>query len=391
MHKRTRRQKVILIAGLFACLLLIGLFILFLFSWEKSSRVRELLGDTGIWGNKKTPAHVLTFDDTDYAYTDDLQTYLLIGTDGSSETEENKGRYGDLADFLLVLVIDNTTESYSFFQIDRDTIADVDMIDEDGLFTGTFQEQICTAHWYGSTEEERNANTVSTVSGFLGGLGINGYYMLNMRDMDVLNDAVGGVTVTVEDDLTGIDPAMKKGAVIKLKGKQAEAFVRARMTVSDGTNVSRMRRQRAYMESFYTLVMSRIREDANYLNDLYDALSGKILSDQPHSVVSDITNRMYRYENKGVLLVDGESTAADTFGDGVLHTEFYPDSDSLLQVMQNLTGMVPVTDELLESVEIVEWKEAEDESDEEEETDDEDVDETAEEEADGEDSDETGE
>ena len=369
MQNRARRQKVILIAGLFAFLLLIGLFILFLFSWEKRSRVRELLGDTGIWGNKKIQAHVLTFDDTDYAYTDELQTYLLIGTDSSSETEENKDRHGDLSDFLLVLVIDDTTESYGFLQIDRDTIADVDVIDEDGLSTSTAQEQICTAHWYGSTEEERNANTVSTVSRFLGGLGIDGYYMLNMRDMDVLNDAVGGVTVTVEDDLTSIDPAMKKGAVVKLKGKQAEAFVRARMTVSDGTNVSRMRRQRVYMESFYTLVMSQMREDANYLNDLYDALSGKILSDQPHSVVSDLANRMYRYENKGVLLADGESTVADTFGDGVLHTEFYPDIDSLLQIMQDLTGMVPVTDELLETVEIVEWKEAEDEADEEDDTD----------------------
>lgn len=361
MSNRRRSQKIRLIVSAAAVVVLIGAFALIMHVIEGRMAQRELSGDTGKWGSNKTTGHVLTIDDTDYVYTDRIRNYLLIGTDGSGDLEYNKGKYGDLADFLVLLTVNDTDQTYGFVQLDRDTITDVDVIDEDGVSRSTSEEQISTAHWYGRNEEERNRNTVSTVSRFFGGLAIDGYYMINMRDIGALNDAVGGVTVTVEDDLTGVDPALKKGAKVKLTGKQAEAYVRARMTVSDGTNVSRMKRQRGYMQSFYSLVMSQMREDANYLNDLYDALSGKILSDQPHSKVSEIANSLYQYESKGILLIDGETTSADTLGDGVIHTEFYPDMDSLLQTMQSLFDVVPLTDDLLENVEIEEWKEAEEE------------------------------
>ena len=359
MSRQRRREKLRLFAGLAAAILVIAGFALVLYMIETKSSLREMLGDTGSWGHHKTAGHVVTVDDTDYAYTDEIQTYLLIGTDASGDLEKNRGKYGDLADFLVLLVINNTKETYGFLQIDRDTITFVNVLDEEGKLQGSTQEQICTAHWYGPTEEIRNANTAAAVSDLLGGLNIDGYYVLDMKDVGAVNDAVGGVTVTIEEDLTSIDPAMKEGASVKLSGKQAEAYVRARMSVGDGTNVSRMRRQRSYMQSFYTQVMSDLKEDPNYLNDLYDTLSGIVISDAPRGDMSGIANTLSQYENKGILLLEGENGESDTFGDGERHTEFYPYTESILGTLEDMIGIEPVTDELLENVEILEWKDAE--------------------------------
>jgi len=46
--------------------------------------------------------------------------------------------------------------------------------------------------------------------------------------MPLLNHEVGGVTVTLEDDMTKLDPAMKKGATLNLDGRQAELLMQSR-------------------------------------------------------------------------------------------------------------------------------------------------------------------
>ena len=78
------------------------------------------------------------------------------------------------------------------------------------------------------------------------GESIDFYVAMNMDGISELNDLAGGVTVTLEDDFSSIDPAMTRGTTLTLHGEQAETFVRSRMTVGDGTNASRMERQSVY-------------------------------------------------------------------------------------------------------------------------------------------------
>lgn len=83
-------------------------------------------------------------------------------------------------------------------------------------------------------------------SSLLGDVDIDGYAMLNTDSIGVINSAVGGVTVTIPEDMTDVDPAFVSGAVVKLDDEQAEKFARARMKVGDGHNSSRMERQSLY-------------------------------------------------------------------------------------------------------------------------------------------------
>ena len=349
---RRGSTKVRLLAEILIAVIVIALFGAALILYERSSRKREGLGDSGKWGEETGEAEnqeiQLVLNERVYAFTDKLETYLLIGTDNSSSNSEaEQGFNGDMADFLVLFLVDPDTGRYGFVQIDRDTITDVPILDENGEEIGTALEQICIAHWYGQNEEERTNNTVYTVSELFGGLPIDGYYCMNMKDIPSLNHAVGGVSVTIEEDLESVDPAMTKGAKILLTDEQAEKFVRARMTVGDGTNISRLRRQRQYMENMYRQVHERFSDNAGYINDLYKELKSVLQTDQPDKTISEIAAKIHDSENVGFLTLDGESTKGNQLDDGQIHSEFYVDEASIAENLGKIIDLRDVTEEVI--------------------------------------------
>ena len=299
---RSRRgAKRRLLAEILIITAAVVMFGIVLVMFERASRHRESVSDKGGWNeeNNEIPDQEIQIKLNGHVYScsDQLESYLLIGTDNSGDNPEAvQGFNGNLADFLAVLLIDTDTGRHGLIQIDRDTMTDVPILDENGEEIGTSLEQLCTAHWYGQNEEQRNSNTVYTVSQVLGNLPIDGYYCLNMKDIPSLNHAVGGVSVTIEEDLRNVDPAMAAGTKIHLSDEQAEKFVRARMSVGDGTNISRMKRQRQYMENMYEQIHERFSDNAGYLNDLYKELKSVLDTDQPDKTVSRIASKLHDSE-----------------------------------------------------------------------------------------------
>ena len=177
---------------------------------------------------------------------------------------------------------------------------------------------------------------MTAVSDLFGYLPIDGYFVLNMKDISTVNHAIGGVVIDFDQDLTAIDPAFKEGESVLLSDKQAEEFVRARMSVGDGTNVERMARQRQYMEAVYSLLVGQLRENPAYLDDLYEELHKNIESDQSAKTVSTIANKISQYESLGILRIEGESREADTLDDGELHAEFLMDTESQIKTVRKI-------------------------------------------------------
>ena len=172
---------------------------------ETSDELEKLLWKSIKFGKKK------------YQYSSDYETYLFLGTDGSGHESANREEYvGNMADFLMLAVINRKEQTYALLQLNRDTMTEIDLIGKDGEGMATANMQLCTAHWYGGTEKESSENTVNAVSKLLGGLTIDGYYTLNMENISRLNHAAGGVTVTIKNDLTSLDPSMKQGETITL-------------------------------------------------------------------------------------------------------------------------------------------------------------------------------
>ena len=157
----------------------------------------------------------LSYMGTDYPIKKHLQTVLLIGTDSTEQYEEQTEGLRDFynghqADFLMLLVLDTDANTAQIIQLNRDTMTDVPWLDVLGMYGGTEFKQLCLAFNYGDGGGQSCRNTVDAVSRLLFDAPIDSYIQIPMTAIPVLNDLVGGVPVTIADDLTGIDPAFVK-------------------------------------------------------------------------------------------------------------------------------------------------------------------------------------
>jgi len=270
-----------------------------------------------------------------------VQTYLFIGTDKSgNEDAEGEEYHGSMADALMLIVVDEEEKTYGVLQLNRDTITEVPMLLQDGSANASAQMQLCTAHWYGKDKAASCDNTVQTVSQMLGGLPIDGYYALKMDAMSLLNHEVGGVTVTLEDDMTKLDPAMKKGATLTLTDRQAELLMQSRYTMEDDRNTQRMRRQQIFLKAFMKKIKRQNEGDVNATVKLYDRLRPYATTDIKMNDLTALLNSMQGYTDKGIVTIDGKSKIGEKLHDGKKHWEFYMDEDSLETSMKQLYPLV---------------------------------------------------
>jgi LCP family protein required for cell wall assembly len=267
-----------------------------------------------------------------------VRNYLIIGTDISGTYgEDNPTKYrGNMADVLLLVVLNRSDNNYAVLEIDRNTVMKVPMMNGDGTVNARSMMQICTAHWYGGNPTMSSENTVNAVSELLGGLPIDGYYELNMNSIEQLNHAIGGVPVTVEGDFSEVDPTLVEGQEITLNDKQAYNYIHARMEVGDGSNEGRMARQEAYIKSFLNKLMKKTEQDKTFPNEIYKEMKDVAVTDMTGNDFSRILNRVSKGENLGTITFDGEHKVGQLVNDDVDHQEFYIDDDSYSKVMDKL-------------------------------------------------------
>lgn len=209
-----------------------------------------------------------------------LETYLIAGIDSPGKVEEVKEYDGTgQCDVLEVIVRDRDTDECKLLSIDRNTITAVKSLDDDGTDLGSTDIQLSLAHAMGLDNKVRAENTVDAVSNLLEGQKITGYAMVNMSAIQLVNDMVGGVTVTIEDDFSQRDPTLKMGETVTLMGEHAENYVRGRMDVADGSNQNRMKRQNTYEEGFKTAFRAKCQEDNTFPLDVYHALEEYMTTD----------------------------------------------------------------------------------------------------------------
>ena len=272
-----------------------------------------------------------------YSYYHDFETYLIMGTDKTGA--DSKVYQGSMSDFLMLVIVDKTDNNYSFLPINRDTMSEVRLIQDDGTGVATAELQLCTAHWYGGNAEQSCANTVESISKLFGGLKINGYYAIPMDEIPKLNHSVGGVTVTLLEDFQDIDRQMKKGETLALSDEQAYRYIHDRYGVGDEKNTSRMKRQQQYMEAFFTKAKEKTKSDKAYVGQLFREFEQTATTNLTAKKISGLTNRLIKGTQKGFFEIKGTSKIGKALGDGIDHAEFYPDKESIIDVMTKIYGL----------------------------------------------------
>ena len=323
-----RKKVLIAIAGLAVCIaaaVLIGTYL------NPNRNNDEPKGDMD---TRFTHETVVNYKGHSYQARKNLTTILLMGTDHyTDEATEDSFRNGGQADFLVLLVIDEQQKRITPIQIDRDTLAEVTILGVLGNEAGTRLTQICLAHGFGDGGKQSCSLQRDAVSRLLYGVNIPYYIAMSMDGISTLNDAVGGVTVTIADDFTKLDPQMKIGATITLNGTQAEYFVRNRMDIGVGTNQERGKRQTQYWDALVQQMDQRLKteEDTDFLHVILKQMDPYLTSNMANGrLINEIWNDR-EYSRQEMVHPQGEYTIGD---DGF--AEFHVNEAALEELVMRL-------------------------------------------------------
>lgn len=270
------------------------------------------------------------YNGTAYARRENLETVLLLGVDKfQGETPEGYVN-NQQTDFLLLLVMDKQNETCTPIQLNRDTMTQIQILGVTGEPAGTFTGQLALAHTYGSGEEDSCENTVLAVSNLLYGMEIDHYVSLTMDGVALLNDLVGGVTVEVLDDFTGIDDSLVQGETVTLQGQQALTYVRSRGGMEDSSNLHRMERQRQYLAALQQQLKAAVQQEDGFTLDALLQLNEYMVSDCTVNQLSDLGDSLAAYQVSDILTTPGDAQEGEEF------MEFTVDEDALQQLVMDV-------------------------------------------------------
>lgn len=265
-----------------------------------------------------------------YAYNEDIMTFLFMGIDKNSDVKEvEEGTNGGQADALFLAVMNPHDKTIRLIGINRNTMTDIDVYNQEGSYINTITAQIAVQHGFGNGVEESCEYQVKAVRNLFYNLPIHGYAAINMSAIATINDAVGGVDVTVLEDLTRIDKSLKKDESVHLMGDSAFWYVKYRNTGEFASADRRLERQKQYLNAFVGEAKQAAKQNISIVLDLYKAISSQMVTDVTVDEVAYLAPILtdYQFGSNNFYMLEGETIMGERF------EEFYPDEDALYQLI----------------------------------------------------------
>ncbi|MBQ7616056.1 MAG: LCP family protein [Butyrivibrio sp.] len=266
-----------------------------------------------------------------YDYNEDITTFLIMGIDKTDEvvTPANEGTDGGQADALFLLVLNPHDQSIKIIGINRNSMTDVDVYDEYGRYQTTVVAQIATQHGFGNGMEKSCEYQVKAVSNMLYQLPIHGYAAINMNAIPTINDKVGGVDVTVTEDLTQWDKTLKKGAKVHLEGMSAFYFLKSRDVKIYGSSDDRLERQREYLNGFVAAAREASKDNPNAAVELFTAITDQMVTNITPDEISYLAPSLtsYSFDSTDLRMIAGKTQKNGKF------EEFIIDEDELYKTI----------------------------------------------------------
>lgn len=275
----------------------------------------------------------IRYDGKTYQYKDNLMNILCLGIDSRDgiAKEKTPGKAGQ-ADCVILAVLDDEAKTIQLINISRDSMVPVHVYATDGSFVEDRTEQLALQYAYGNGRDWSCQLMEQAVSDLFYGLPIHGYCALSMNSIASLNDTVGGVTVTVPEELAELKPKLfTAGETITLKGNRANEFVRARAVNSPdvASNNKRIARQKAYAVAFVNQLKQGMKEDMTLPVKLYQTAEKQMVTslslDQAVYLCTEYMNCSFDTDN--IYTIDGAVTMGEKYA------EFNVDDDALYQLI----------------------------------------------------------
>lgn len=330
---------------------IVGAIVIFLVLVYASARTLVYVGQKGLYSKANSSGPKIEMDNTEdtpgngyvwkdgwvryngeiYEYNEDILTFLVMGIDKKgAATESWNLTGGGQSDALFLLIINPHNKEMSIFAIDRNAMTDITMVGiGDGGADIVSQAQIAVQHGFGDGGKGSCELTRDAVSKLMYDLPIHGYISVNYEAIPYINDAVGGVEVTIPEDVAGASRAWNAGDTVTLKGQDAITFVKWRDTSIYESARLRTRRQKTYLTSFVEKAIAAMKKDITMPVTLYNRVKGYTVTDISIDEMSYLASELIGYHFSGdqIYTMEGETVTGDVY------EEFYPDMDSLKEQM----------------------------------------------------------
>ena len=221
----------------------------------------------------------------------------------------------------------------TLISLNRDTICDIQLVDSRGNPTALMNTHLALSYAYGDGSHQSCQLTRDAVSNIFFGLPIQGYGAYYLSGVAELNDAVGGVTVTILEDypftyMRG-HKNMIAGNTVTLKGIQAKSYIQCRLETQMDANSLRMKRQKQYMLALISQTKGMLKKNPAAVLSLYFSVDDYVLTNLDIGEIGYLALKAAAMDFSGdIRSLPGELTA-----DNEGHVEFHPDREALYDLM----------------------------------------------------------
>ncbi len=266
-----------------------------------------------------------------YRYNEEILTFLFLGIDKMGPVKDAKnGIDGGQSDAIFLLVLNPKNKEASVIGVNRDTMTEIQVYSKGGNYLGTTTAQLTLQHGYGDGKQLSCERSVQAVSKLFYNLPIHGYCAINMGAIPLINDAVGGVELTVPENVqVGQKLLFKEGETIRLKGQEAYKYIQVRDVNSFESAGRRLDRQKQYLSAYAKTAMEAMKEDVTLPVTLYNTLSKYMVTDISIDEVSYLAPqvREYHFGNDTIYSLAGETVMGENY------EEFYVEDKALYELI----------------------------------------------------------
>ncbi len=317
-----------------AAVILGGFFSVFFYMSAKGEKGIK----TAVDGSAGEEGYFIVYNGKEYRYREDVINILCMGIDKHNSMSEERapGVFG-FADANYLISIDTKADTVKIIAISRDTMLEVKAVDDDGKVVGTKEMQLCFQYCYGKTMEQSSELTVEAVSKLFYLVPIQRYCAVNMEAIPIINDAVGGVDITVLEDVvlkdmpdeeTGEPRKLKEGEKLHLEGRLALEYIRERDQNISGSNLKRIERQKQYISEFYKQGKEKIAKDLTIpikvFEDIQDMMSTNLTAEDITYLVPELLDMSI--DTDDIQMVPGEQIKGE-------YVEYYVDTEALKKMV----------------------------------------------------------
>lgn len=298
----------------------------------KASLLNFAASDGMNMGELQDDEGIVTRNGKKYRYNEDMINILCMGIDKTTEEALEDGNTtgeNGQADAIFLLTINPENHTMKLIGISRDTMTEIKTYDIQGNYVGESVNHLGLAYSYGDGGAESGELMVEAVSNLMYELPIHGYAALKLDGIAKLNDAVGGVLVTLPEDIKLAGEEFSKGDNLRLTGEQAYNFIRYRDYKSAGSNTLRMERQRVYALSFVEEAKKALLKRPALAAELYQSLTADMVTsiglDEAVYLASQLPQISFQAQDIQSL--------SGTIKQGSKYEEFYVDEEALLDTI----------------------------------------------------------